>query len=74
MTDDTDRVSPKEVNARIFEIFSNMSEDENRKFLSMLISKIPEVVLTLLTSFKILVMAVSLSRPMATFMLISKSQ
>jgi len=42
MTDDTDRVSPKEVNARIFEIFSNMSEDENRKFLSMLISKIPE--------------------------------
>ena len=42
MTDDTDRVSPKEVNARIFEKFSNMSEDENRKFLSMLISKIPE--------------------------------
>ena len=42
MTDDTNSVSPKEVNARIFEIFSNMSEDENRKFLSMLISKIPE--------------------------------
>ena len=42
MTDDTNSISPKEINARIFEIFSNMSEDENRKFLSILISKIPE--------------------------------
>jgi hypothetical protein len=42
MTDDTNSVSPKEINARIFEIFSNMSENENRKFLSILISKIPE--------------------------------
>jgi len=42
MTDDTNRLNPKEINARIFEIVSNMSEDENRKFLSILISKIPE--------------------------------
>ena len=42
MIDDTNRLNPKEINARIFEIVSNMSEDENRKFLSILISKIPE--------------------------------
>ena len=42
MTDDTNRIRPKEVNVRIFEIVSNMPEDEMRKFLSILISEIPK--------------------------------